>query len=312
MTGKSPANIRILKACSGDAADGVLAIGNFDGVHRGHQALLGAARALADKAGQKLAILTFEPHPRRLFQPDGPPFRITPESLKAARLALNGADVLFSLPFDWAFASQSAEQFIESVLGPIRPSHVIVGGDFRFGQLRKGTPEMIAQAGYTVTIFEKAADGSGAPVSSSRIRTALQQGDIAAANNLLGWKWHIEGPVVSGDKRGRELGFPTANVRLGETIHPAYGIYAAHAQIEGAQDWLPAAVNIGIRPMFELREGQVEAHIIDFSGDLYGKTLRVRPVKRLRGEAKFPDLEALIKQIKQDCADTRHLLSMSS
>lgn len=290
---------------------GVLAIGNFDGVHRGHQALLAAARKLADAGGTTLGVMTFEPHPRRLFRPDDPPFRITPPAVKHRRLAQSRVDYVLSLPFDWDFASQSADTFIANILkaGPA-PAHIVVGNDFAFGQLRKGTPQTLRDAGFAVTVLEKVADEGEDPLSSSRIRDELCRGEIATANDMLGWDWEIEGVVCKGDQRGRTIGYPTANVRLGDTLHPSYGIYATWVQIEGETPWRAAATNIGIRPMFELKVGQVEAYILDYTGDLYGKTLRVRPVAKLRGEAKFDSLESLITQIEKDCAETRAILSV--
>lgn len=293
-----------------EAATGaVLAVGNFDGVHCGHRALIAKAREIAQKEKRKLAVLTFEPHPRKLFRPDDPPFRITPFDVKARRLAACGVDILFCLTFDWDFASQSAETFIDRVLEKgLKPARIVVGADFCFGQLRKGTPETLKQAGFALDILEKIHDDDGDIFSSSAIRAALRKGDIEKANALLGWEWEMEGIVVKGDQRGRELGYPTANVRLGETIHPAYGIYATLVNIEGEPQWRAAATNIGIRPMFEVPVGQIEAHILDYSGDIYGRTLRIRPVRRLRGEARFDSLEALIAQIDEDCRNTRALL----
>lgn len=293
------------------AAQGaVLAIGNFDGVHRGHRELLRRAAALAKEKSAKTAVLTFEPHPRALFRPDDPPFRLTPAAVKTRKLAECGVDILVSLPFNWDFASQSAERFIDRVLrNGIRPAHIAVGNDFAFGQLRKGTPETLKEAGFGVTVLDLVADDGGdGKFSSSRIRQLLRAGDIAGANEALGWEWEIEGIVVGGDRRGRTIGYPTANVHLGDTLHPAYGVYAALVRIEGEDEWLPSATNIGIRPMFELKVGQVEAHILDFDRDIYGRALRIKPVKRLRGEAKFDSLDALVAQIGQDCADARAAL----
>lgn len=289
------------------ARGAVVAIGNFDGVHRGHQELLRRAMAVAQEKGAKTAVLTFEPHPRALFRPDDPPFRITPAAVKARRLASCGVDALISLPFDWDFASQSAEGFIDRVLkNGLRPAHIVVGHDFGFGQLRKGTPDTLTAAGFGVTVLDLVEDDGGdGKFSSSRIRQLLRTGDIAAANEALGWDWEIEGVVVKGDQRGRTIGYPTANIHLGDTLHPAYGVYAALVQIEGEEEWRLSATNIGIRPMFELKIGQVEAHILDFDRDIYGRRIRLKPLKRLRGEAKFESLEALVSQIGQDCADVR-------
>lgn len=288
----------------------VLAIGNFDGVHKGHQALLAHAREIAQQKGAALSVLSFEPHPRALFRPDDPPFRITSLAVKQQRLEAAGVDQLFSLTFDWDFASQSAEDFVARILvNGIQPVHVIVGYDFRFGQLRKGDADTIRAAGIEVSSFGEVADRNGEKFSSSTIRQKLRAGEIAAANAMLGWAWEIQGAVFRGDRRGHEFGYPTANILLGDTLHPAYGIYATLIQIEGEDQWHPAATNIGIRPMFEVKEGQIEAHILDFPDrDIYGKILRVRPVERLRGEAKFDSLDTLIAQIEKDCAQARKIL----
>lgn len=300
-----------LRSLDPDCRDAVIAIGNFDGVHRGHQALVTQAKNKAQSLNKKLGVLTFEPHPRALFRPDDPPFRITPLRLKAQRLSAAGADFIVALPFDWNFASQSAEYFMATILKDgLNAAHIMVGHDFRFGQLRKGTPAMIEDSGIPLTLFDDVRDENGMRYSSSAVREALRQGDIKTANAILGWDWHIEGEIRHGDRRGHEIGFPTANVGMGDTLHPAYGVYAAWVQIEGEGVWRMAAVNIGIRPMFELQVGQVEAHILDFPDhDIYGRTLKIRPVARLRGEAKFEGLPALIAQIGADVAETRRILS---
>lgn len=295
------------------AKGAVIAIGNFDGVHKGHQALLAQARDIAKSAGKPFGVLTFEPHPRHLFRPDDPSFRLTTPDLKAERLELCGVDFLYALPFDWDFASLTAEQFITQILKEaLGASHIVIGYDFCFGQLRKGTPETIQASGLPVTIVEKISDAEAEAFSSSAIRKALRLGDLDRANELLGWPWEMRGVVQVGDRRGRELGFPTANMRLGSLLHPAYGIYATWLKVvedDGSEsEWLPSATNIGIRPMFALQEGQVEAYIFDFARDIYGKTIRVRPVKRLRGEAKFDSLEALIIQMNRDCDEAREIL----
>ena len=291
------------------AKSAVIAIGNFDGVHRGHQALLRAARDIASEKALPLAVLTFEPHPKRLFRPDDPPNRITPPSVKHWRLEEFGVETLFSLPFDWDFASQSADDFIQNVLKDgIGAAHVVVGADFCFGQLRKGSPKDIEKSGISTTAIEKVAGDDAQIFSSSNVRQALRSGDLEAANEILGWAWEMRGEIVKGDQRGRELGYPTANVHLGETVHPAYGVYASLVQIEGEVEWRPAATNIGIRPMFEIPTAQVESYIFDFDQDIYGKILRTRPVKRLRSEAKFNSLDDLISQMAKDCQQAREIL----
>lgn len=297
------------KNIENQAQGSVVVIGNFDGVHLGHQGLLARARAIADGLGKKLSVLTFEPHPRQLFRPDEPPCRITALDLKAERLDAQDVDIVFSLPFDWDFASQSAENFVKDVLcDGLRAVHVIVGSDFKFGQLRQGTPATIEAAGIPVTVIDKIKGADAEDVSSSRIRQLLRHGKMEELNALLGWNWEVRGEVVKGDQRGRELGYPTANMMLGDTIHPAYGIYACFVRISGKDKWHMGASNIGIRPMFEVKVAQVETYIFDFDREIYGETLCVRPVQRLRGEAKFDSLDDLIVQMGQDCDLARKIL----
>lgn len=299
-----------IKNISVHEQNAVIAIGNFDGVHLGHQALLSCARDIAAAAKKPFGVLTFEPHPRHLFRPDEPPGRITPAATKQWRLSQSGAGFVCTLPFDWNFASLKADDFIIQILKEgLNAAHIIVGPDFRFGQMRTGTPDMIKQSGMALTVFDEMVDHHGDKIGSSMIREKLRAGDIDAANTLLGWNWEMRGAVFRGDRRGHELGYPTANFLLGDTLHPAYGIYAARVQIEGENEWHPAAVNIGIRPMFEVKEGQVEAHILNFPDrDIYGKILRVQPVTRLRSEAKFNSLEDLKAQMEKDCTQALQIL----
>lgn len=286
-----------------------LIIGNFDGVHRGHQMIVDKAKKIATENNLAVGLLTFEPHPRELFRQDDSPFRITPEDIKLDRLAKTGLDVVWSLPFDWDFAGQSAEAFIENVIiKGIRAGHVIVGFDFRFGQLRRGSPDTLKDAGLDVTVIDEITDQQGEKFSSSTIRQCLRHGKITEANEMLGWDWYVEGVVTKGDQRGRELGYPTANIALDRTIHPAYGIYASRVQIEGEDQWRPAVTNIGIRPMFKVPVAQVETFLFDFDQEIYGKTIRVRPVERLRGEAKFDSLNNLIEQMNKDCEQAKRIL----
>jgi riboflavin kinase/FMN adenylyltransferase len=290
---------------------GVIAIGNFDGVHQGHGALLSLAREKAEAEKRPFGVLTFEPHPRRLFRPDEPPGRITPIDVKHWRLGLTGADFVCALTFDWNFASQSAEHFVTDILKKgLGAHHVVVGHDFRFGQLRAGTPDLITFHDIGVRLCDEFLDPDGQKIASSTIRQKLRIGDLDTAHQLLGWSWEIWGDVVRGDRRGHDLGYPTANILLKDTLHPAYGVYAARVQIEGESLWRPSAVNIGIRPMFELKEGQVEAHILNFPDrDIYGRRLKIQPVKRLRSEAKFNSLDDLKHQMAKDCAQSLKLLA---
>lgn len=285
----------------------VVAIGNFDGVHLGHQALLAAGQNLAVMQNRPLVAVTFEPHPRSFFQSGDAPFRITPEPVKERRLYLAGADRVDVLDFNGVMAALTPAQFIDMIIvGHLNAAHVVVGSDFHFGRDRAGHVDTLQADGrfqVTALTLENAGD---APVSSTRIRQALQAGEIEAANALLGWEWEIEGEVQQGDQRGRELGYPTANIPLGDTICPAMGIYAARVLADDI--WHPAAVNIGIRPMFEVKTPLVEAHILDFKGDLYGQTLRVQPVRRMRGEAKFDTIDALKAQMQADCVQAREII----
>ncbi len=293
-----------------EAKAAVTAIGNFDGLHRGHMALLEITRKRALDAGKPFAVLTFEPHPRRLFRPDDAPFRITPLPVKLQRLENSRADIVFVLDFDWETAHLTVDDFIRKILrGKLGLDEIVIGADFHFGRSRSGSIESLQEAGFHCTTLGLVKDASHAVYSATRVRGLLQAGNIREANALLGWNWEIQAKVEKGDQRGRELGYPTANMPLGETIHPAYGIYASLVQIEGETTWRMAASNIGIRPMFEAKVALAETFIFDFDGDLYGKTLRVRPVEKLRDEAKFDSLDALKIQMAKDCEMARNILS---
>lgn len=298
------------------ARGAVVAIGNFDGVHRGHQTVVAAARAEARRLGVPLCVLSFEPHPRSLFRPDDPPFRLTPFRIKARLLEALGVDLHVVLHFDQAFAARSAEDFIETVLvGALEARHVVVGYDFCFGHRRAGTPETLTafgrRLGFGVTIVTQASDETGGLYSSSRARELLAEGDARGAAEILGRPWEIEGRVEHGDKRGRELGFPTANVELGDFLRPAYGIYAVRCAVdgEGPLVWHDGVANLGIRPMWRTEAPLLEAYLFDFSGDLYHRHLRVQLVEWLRGEEKFDSLEALVAQIDRDCEAARQALA---
>ena len=291
----------------------VIAIGNFDGVHLGHRALLNMAKDMATNKNLKLGVLTFEPHPRKLFSPDEPPFRITPPAMKHKLLKDCGVDFVVSLNFDWDFASQSARDFVQHILKTaLAPHHIFIGEDFKFGQLRTGNAQTIKDFGIDVTTLAPIGHSAQTKYSSSDIRNAIRMGNIKTANRILGWDWEISGVIFRGDRRGHELGYPTANVPMGDTIHPAYGIYATWVRIDGENEWRMAATNIGIRPMFEVKVGQIEAHILDFEDrDIYDRVLTIRPIERLRGEAKFNSLDDLIVQMAKDCEQARSVLLAS-
>src|SRR5690348_3806469 len=293
----------------------VVAIGNFDGVHLGHQAVIGEAGRIARAGGLPHAVLTFEPHPRRVFRPDDPPFRLTPFRAKSRHIEALGVDLLFTLHFDLAFARRSAAGFIEGVLvGNLGVRHAVVGYDFVFGHRRGGTPASLqargAELGFGVTVVGPIAAQGGAVYSSTRIRELLGAGKPREAAALLGRFWEIEGRVERGDARGRSIGFPTANLMLDDYLRPAPGVYAVRAGIEeeGRTVWHDGVANLGQRPTFGGSDLRLEAHLFDFDRDLYGRHLRVAMIEYLRPERKFPGIDALKAQIAADAAQARALL----
>jgi riboflavin kinase / FMN adenylyltransferase len=290
----------------------VVAIGNFDGVHEGHRAVIAAARRIGDELAAPLAILTFEPHPRSVFRPDAPPFRLTPFRAKARLLAEAGVEDLFVLRFDRALASLSAEDFVNDLLAArLGARHVVVGQDFTFGHGRAGNPallqEMGARLGFGVSVLEPRADDKGKICSASRIRQDLQSGRPRDAAALLGRFWEIEGRVRRGDQRGRELGFPTANLGMANYLHPAPGVYAVAVMIgdAGKLERHGGVANFGNRPTFQGQDWRFETFLFDFSGDLYGRHLRVAVIDFIRPDVKFDGAEALIRQMREDEARAR-------
>ncbi len=287
-----------------------VAIGNFDGVHRGHQHVLGLAR----RPDAPLGVVTFEPHPRQVFAPDAPPFRLMNSEARANRLEKLGVRLLAELPFDARLSALTAEAFVADVLvGGLGISHAVVGADFRFGKGRAGDAGMLrslgAAHGFDVTVAELLETDGGA-VSSTAIRAALSEGRPRDAAEMLG-HWHrIEGPVLHGEKRGRELGYPTANMELDGLHVPKPGVYAVTVDLrEGPQAGSYGGVaNLGFRPMFERATPNLETYLFDFTGDLYGAHLSVGLVEYLRGEAKFDTLDALITQMDADSAAARAAL----
>jgi riboflavin kinase/FMN adenylyltransferase len=296
-----------------DSRGATAAIGNFDGVHRGHQAVISAARAAVPDA--PLGVVTFEPHPRQFFQPDAPPFRLTGSTARAARLKKLGVDVLYELPFDAALSGLSAEAFASEVLAQgLGLSHVVVGADFCFGKGRMGDAAALqsfgARMGFGVTILPLLAEGGG-QVSSTAIRAALSEGRTRDAAALLG-HWHrIAGPVLHGEKRGRELGYPTANMSIDGLHPPRFGVYAVVVDIDEGPyaGSYHGAASVGVRPMFGENRPNIETYLFDFDGDLYGATLSVGLVAFLRPEVKFDGLDALIRQMAQDCDEARAILA---
>lgn len=291
-----------------------VAMGNFDGVHKGHRSVLTLARD--SRPAAPWGCVTFEPHPRRLFQPDAPGFRLMTAEARAHQLEKLGVDVLYEVPFTAELAALSAEDFVQSVLvDAIGLSHVVVGQDFRFGKGRGGDTatlaDMGARLGFGCTVAPLLG-GEGGEISSTAIRAALSEGRPGDAAGMLG-HWHrIEGAVLHGFKRGRELGFPTANLALGDLHLPRFGVYATLVDVltgPHAGRYCGAA-SIGVRPTFEDgTAANLEVFLFDFAGDLYGQTLSVALVEYLRGEEKFDGLDALIGQMDADCTRARGILA---
>ncbi|SEO77905.1 FMN adenylyltransferase /riboflavin kinase [Salinihabitans flavidus] len=307
--------LRDFRTVRGDDRGASAAIGNFDGVHRGHQSVIDLARKAAPEA--PLGIVTFEPHPREFFAPEAPPFRLTGPKARAHRLEKLGVDLLYELPFDAAMASLTPEDFAREVLAEgLGLSHVVVGSDFCFGKGRTGTAEDLRRFGeafgFGVTVAPLLG-GAEAQVSSTSIRRALSEGRPRDAARMLG-HWHrIEGAVLGGEKRGRELGFPTANISI-EGLHPPkFGVYAVLADVlDGPHAGsYRGAASLGVRPMFGKNTANLETYLFDFSGDLYGATLSVGLVEFLRPEMTFQSVDGLVAQMGADCDRSRTILANS-
>jgi riboflavin kinase / FMN adenylyltransferase len=291
----------------------VIALGNFDGFHQGHQSVAGEAIGWAKAEGRPSIIATFDPHPVRHFRPDVPPFRLTTLEQRQELYLAAGATAMLVFHFDAELAGTSAEDFIRAILLDRFGAHgVVTGGDFTFGRGAKGNVELLrtlgSELGLQSRVVEPVANG-GEVVSSSRIRQALRDGDPQLAARLLTRPFAIRGIVEHGDKRGRTIGYPTANVTIDNYLRPKYGIYAVTGRLLATGQVLHGAANIGIRPQFEPPKELLEPYFFDFSGDLYGQEIEVAFHHFLRGEAKFDNLEALIAQMDKDCAEARRLLS---
>ncbi len=289
---------------------GAVAIGNFDGVHLGHKAVLAAAREEAGSGAPALA-LTFEPHPRTFFRPDHPIPRLTPPREKRLLLSHEALDGMVELTFDAGLSGLTAEEFVQTVLvDALEASAVVVGWDFHFGKNRGGSPAFLQEAGASHGFRVKVVEpfGGSEPVSSSRIRDLLREGEVAAANRLLGHRWFVLGDVIHGEKRGRELGYPTANIALAPETPLAHGIYAVRIAFDGViRD---GVASFGRRPQFhDDAPPLLEPYVFDFKGDLYGKTLGIEFIARLRGEQKFDSVDALVSQMHRDAIEARRIAS---
>ena len=298
------------------ARGAVVAIGNFDGVHRGHQQVFEDVNRLAAAAHASTAVLTFEPHPRRFFQPDAPPFQLTPFRLKTRLIESLGIDNLFVLPFNRALSHLSAEAFVRDILvRDLRVRHVVVGDNFHFGHKRQGDGAYLAamgrELGFEVSALQKITGPNGEAYSSTAIRNYLMAGNPTRAALLLGRYWEIEGRVQVGAKLGRTLGFPTANIALSEILEPARGVYAVRAAVDHgeAMHWEAGVASLGVRPTVGGKEVLLEVHLFDVDRDLYGQHMRVALVDYLRPEWHFDSVETMQVQMHEDARRARVILA---
>lgn len=296
----------------GDLRGAIVALGNFDGFHFGHQAVAGKALSWAQEEGRPAIIATFDPHPVRFFKPDVAPFRLTTLDQRQRLFGDAGASAMLVFEFDATLATTSAEDFIAELLVERFGAHgVVTGEDFTFGQGAKGNVELLQKFGATVGLSAQSAGAisdSDDVISSSRIRAALKEGRCEEAGRLLTRPFTIQGEVIHGDKNGRQLGFPTANIDMGQYQRPKYGIYAVKGCLPDGRV-LNGAANLGIRPSFDPPKELLEPYFFDFSEDLYGQTIEVELHHFLRGEQKFDDLDALKVQMEKDCDRARELLA---
>lgn len=309
----------------GIARGSVLAIGNFDGVHLGHRSLITAAKRIAQENGAEAAVMTFEPHPREYFgslasksaakDPASPDdsFRLTLLPMKKRIFASFGMTQVQAMDFDAALAALSGQDFIDKILvEKLGVSHVVVGRDFAFGARRSGNVDTLLQTErvgkFGVSLIDPVVCGRSQVYSSTRIRAHIRAGAFSDAADLLGYRWELEAEVIHGDKRGREFGYPTANMDVTRYVRMPYGVYAVRVRIEGDDRVYGGAANFGIRPMFKLETPLLETFIFDFDSDIYGKSLRVEPLQRLRGEMAFSGIDALREQMKQDCLQARSVV----
>lgn len=311
----APKRFLVVRDAAPDSAlrGAVIAMGNFDGVHRGHQAVIAATRDRAKELGKPAAVLTFEPHPRVFFRPDEPLFRLTDEAAKLRLLASTGLDGAIVLTFDAALASLTADEFVSRILVErFAIGGALVGFNFHFGKNRAGSPDFLAaegrKYGFVVDIvppFEL----DGRPVSSGPIREALGAGRLEDAAALLGFPWFVSGEVIHGDKRGRELGFPTANLRLDAACGLRHGVYAVRVGVGGRR--YDGVANFGRRPMFDTGAVLLEVFLFDFAGDLYGQSIDVAFIDWIRDEAVFGSVEELVRRMEDDASRARAALKQA-
>ncbi|MFA5950846.1 MAG: bifunctional riboflavin kinase/FAD synthetase [Hyphomicrobium sp.] len=299
-----------------EARGAVLAIGNFDGVHRGHRVLFETVTRVARAHGRPAGVLMFEPHPREFFKPAEPNFRLTSLSEKLAIFDELGLDLAIVLPFDEALSKRDADAFVAEVLvGALAVSHVVIGYHFFFGRNRSGSAETLKEAGakygFGVTVVAPVAD-DGEIFSSTAIRLKLAEGNVRGAAAALGRPWRVAGRVVGGAKRGTGLGFPTANVPMRPGTALGHGIYAVRVRVDGEGEALDGAAYLGTRPTFDNGAPVLEVFLLDFDGDLYGREIEVSFVDRVRGDRKFASAEELVRQMTADCDKAREILAATA
>lgn len=286
----------------------ILALGNFDGFHQGHQAVVGEAVSWARAEGRPAIAATFDPHPMRHFRPDTPPFRLTTLDQRQELFGAAGADAMLVFHFDAAMAGMPAPDWAEGMISRhLGAAGIVTGEDFTFGKGRGGNPALLRERGVATRTVAAVHDEAG-PISSSRIRAALQAGDCETAARLLTRPFAIRGTVRHGDKLGRTIGYPTANLDMGQYLRPRYGIYAVTGKLPDGRI-VQGAANLGIRPSFDPPKELLEPYFFDFSGDLYGQEIEVALHRFLRPEAKFDSLDALTAQMARDCDEARRLLA---
>jgi riboflavin kinase/FMN adenylyltransferase len=302
-----------LDAVPATLTGGAVAVGNFDGMHPGHVALLEATRSEADRLGAPALVLTFEPHPRTVFRPDAPVFRLTPLPAKARLLRALGIDGLVVAHFDRTFSTVSADAFVDDILVErLKLASAVVGYNFHFGKGRAGTPAMLTAAGkrldFAVKVVDEVSGDDASPIASTVIREALANGDVASANRLLAYRWFVIAAVVAGERRGHRLGYPTANLRLGDDCRLRHGVYAVRLQrADGAI--LDGVANFGRRPTFDNGPPLLEVYLFDFSDELYGEEVVVTFFDWIRPEEKFASAADLTAAMDVDCRKARAILA---
>ena len=299
-----------------EARGAVLALGNFDGLHRGHQAVIAQVRDIAAGHNAPAAIGLFRPHPRQFFKPDTPPFRLMSAGLREGIMDDLGVDLLFELPFNEALRDMDDTQFVETVLHQgLGILHVVVGEDYGFGKNRCGDVESLkrlcAERGIGVTAVSPVGlHPMYGKYGSTEIRKALEAGDVVHAQHMLSRPWMVDGIVQKGQQRGRTINFPTANLDFGDLIRPKFGVYAVECRVAGDKDWRPAVANTGTRPTVDGEEARLEVHIFNFDRDIYGQRLTVRFRAFIRDEQKFESFDALREQIARDADGARALFGL--